>query len=134
MPYNINWLKNGVHWEFHGKVCRKDLENVTDTFYQKVDEYHLKYQIVDLSDVTVFHLTDKDAIRTAAIDFGGSKYVREMRFAVIGQNEAVIGIVSKYIEVCIKLGSPWEFGGFDSFEGAMQWCIRPMKDPEYHFE
>lgn len=119
MPYNINWTKSCVEWKYFGFLTGKEILESNNAIYgdERFDE--LKYQIVDLSGVDFFDVSEHDMQHMAALDKAAAKSNPNVRVAVIapiGKAQEVANAYTKYSQV-----STWESASFETREEAINW-------------
>ncbi len=121
MPYKTTWKENGIVWKFFGYVTAGEIEEANEEFYRDERSDAAKYQVIDALEVSKVEWNEIDIKEMAAHDKGASLYLNRLKVAYISDDEKVIGVLKKYMEISRILNSSWKFKGFTAKEPAMEW-------------
>ena len=68
MPYATTWEESGVVWTFRGQVTGDEILRANQEIYRDPRFHRLTYQIVDLTAVERFDVTEDDMAMVAVQD------------------------------------------------------------------
>ena len=123
MPYSTTWEDSGVLWTFRGKVIGDEILNANREVYRDPRFQRITYQIVDLTGVQQFDVTEDDMALVAASDRAAARSRPHVRVAVAAADEIIKDLSAFYDAVMV--GSPWRQQIFDSMSEAREWLRRP---------
>ena len=119
MPYATTWEESGVLWIFHGRVTGDEILKANQEIYRDPRFHHLTYQIVDLTEVERFDVTEDDMAMIAVHDRAAARSRPGVRVAVAASDEVIKDLSAFYDAVMV--GSPWHQRIFDSMSEAREW-------------
>ena len=119
MPYSTPWEESGVLWTFRGKVTGEEMLKANQEIYDDPRFQHLTYQIVDLTGVEFFDVTEDDMALIAVNDRVAARSKPGVRVAVAAADELIKDLSAFYDAVMV--GSPWQQRIFDSMNEAREW-------------
>ena len=123
MPYKLIWEEWGVVFRFSGVASDHDLKQSNIDVFDHPSFETLEYQIADFSDVTRLDFSS-DGIRWGA-DWvlQASKWNPNIRVAIVGEDQLLIGLANMYrIEFDLK-GGFWEQEQFATMDEARAWLV-----------
>ena len=123
MPYATTWEESGVLWTFRGKVTGDEILRANQEIYSDPRFHHLTYQIVDLTAVERFDVTEDDMAMIAVQDRLAARTKPGVRVAVAAADEVIKDLSAFYDAVMV--GSPWRQRIFDSMSEAREWLTQP---------
>lgn len=121
MPYSMSWEEKGVVWEFSGEVTAQEIEEANTAFYNDERSDLAKYQIIDAREVDCVEWEEREIKKTAALDVGASKMIRNVRVAYVAHSPEIADRLEKYAEITRRLNSSWQVEGFSTMEEAGAW-------------
>ena len=89
VPYSTRWEARGVVWKFEGRVTGVELLNANHEIYGDSRFDQMAYQIVDLTEVERFDVTEEDMIVIAANDRAAALSRADVKVAIATRNEIV---------------------------------------------
>ena len=119
MPYSTTWEESGVVWTFHGQVTGDEMLRANQEIYRDPRFDRLAYQIVDLTAVERFDVTEDDMAMIAVLDRAAARSKPSVRVAVAASDEIIKDLSAFYDAVMV--GSPWHQRIFDSISEAREW-------------
>lgn len=119
MTFNINWDKNGVYVKFRGNVTAQDLIDANNYVISSANFETIKYQIFDFLHIDEFTITSYDMSIIGVMDKAQSDFKKEMKVAVLTQDDYVIQITSEYEQ--LMTGTEWKTKIFPTIEEARKW-------------
>lgn len=119
MPYSTEWEARGVVWRFWGIVTGEELLRSNHEIYGDSRFDEISYQIVDLTRVDAFAVTEDDMLVMAASDRAAALSNSRIRVAVAAKDANVKRLSGVYESASIR--SPWVQRIFESVEDARQW-------------
>ena len=122
MPYATTWEESGVLWTFRGQVTGDEILRANQEIYRDPRFQHLTYQIVDLTAVERFDVTEDDMAMIALNDRLASRSRPSVRVAVAAADEIIKDLSAFYDAVMV--GSPWRQRIFDSISEAREWLTQ----------
>ena len=121
MSYSTTWEESGVVWTFHGKVTGDEVLQANREIYGDPRFDRLRYQIVDLTGVESFDVTEDDMAVIAAHDRAAARSKPHVRIAVAAEDEIIKDLSAFYDAVMV--GAPWHQRIFDSMSEAREWAM-----------
>ncbi len=121
MPHKANWEEEGIYWEFFGKVDAEEMISCNRELCLDPRCNNIRYEILDFTDVTETPVNQEDLQSIAAINFGSSFYLLNLRIALIAPQAKMKGLCNAYITEFKKLGTPWEITIVDDLRQARCW-------------
>jgi len=122
MPYATTWEESGVLWTFRGKVTGDEILRANQEIYSDPRFHRLTYQIVDLTAVERFDVTEDDMAMVAVQDRAAARSKPSVRVAVAAADEIIKDLSAFYDAVMV--GSPWHQRIFDSMTEARDWLTQ----------
>jgi head-tail adaptor len=122
MPYATTWEESGVLWTFRGKVTGEEILKANQETYRDPRFHRLTYQIVDLTAVERFDVTEDDMALVAVHDRAAARSRPSVRVAVAAADEIIKDLSAFYDAVMV--GSPWHQRIFDSISEAREWLTQ----------
>jgi hypothetical protein len=119
LPYSTRWEPRGVVWKFAGRVTGHELLSANHEIYGDARFDEMRYQIVDLTEVEVFDVTEEDMLVVAANDRAAARSRANVRVAVATADEMVRQLSEMYEGATSP--SPWTQRVFDSVSAAREW-------------
>jgi hypothetical protein len=119
MPYCISWKPDGIIWTFHHILTNDDVIQANLDIYGDPRFDDLRYQIVDISGVRQFHVTNDIFDEAAAMDEAAALSNPNLVVAVVATGEEAVTVAETY-EAAMS-SSRWEVRIFNSMEKAVQW-------------
>jgi head-tail adaptor len=119
MPYATTWEECGVLWTFRGQVTGDEILRANQEIYRDPRFHGLTYQIVDLTGVERFDVTEDDMAMIAVQDRAAARSRPSVRVAVAAADEIIKDLSAFYDAVMV--GSPWHQRIFDSMSEAREW-------------
>jgi hypothetical protein len=119
MPYATTWEESGVLWTFRGQVTGEEILRANQEIYRDPRFHGLTYQIVDLTAVERFDVTEDDMAMIAVQDRAAARSRPSVRGAVAAADEIIKDLSAFYDAVMV--GSPWHQRVFDSLGEAREW-------------
>ncbi len=80
-----------------------------------------RYQIFDGADIDRILLSHSDILFNAAADIGASRYLKDVKIALVSSNIEARTTFQKYISACETADISWSFRIFDTLEEARDW-------------
>ncbi len=119
MPYSTRWEARGVVWKFEGRVTGMELLAANHAIYGDPRFDQMAYQIVDLTEVERFDVTEEDMIVIAANDRAAALSRADVKVAIATRNEIVRQLSALYDAASAT--SPWEQQVFETVADARAW-------------
>jgi hypothetical protein len=119
LPHSTDWEPKGIVWTFWGVVTGEELLSSNHEIYGDPRFDALHYQIVDLTGVEQFVVSEDDMIILAATDRAAALSNGSMRVAVAAVDGAIRELSRLYAEA--SGGSPWRQEMFDTVAEAREW-------------
>ncbi|MFC2151364.1 hypothetical protein ACFLSE_02460 [Bacteroidota bacterium] len=120
MTFNIKWEKKGVCVRFRGVVTAQELIDSNNYLISDVNFDIIDYQIFDLLEIEDFKVTPYDISIIGSIDKSQTEFKKDMKVAIVTQDDYVKDIIKEYEEIMI--GSNWITKIFDNYESALKWA------------
>jgi hypothetical protein len=120
MTFNIKWDKKGVYVKFHGVVNAQDLIDANNYVISNANFESISFQIFDFLDKEDFKITSYDINIIGAMDKSQSDFNKEMKVAIVTQDDYVKEITSEYID--IMKDSHWKIQIFSDYDSAIKWA------------
>ena len=108
-------------WTFRGKVTGYEVLQANREIYGDPRFDRLKYQIVDLTAVEFFDVTEDDMAVIAANDRAAARSKPHVRIAVAAEDEIIKDLSAFYDAAMV--GTPWNQRIFDSMSEAREWAM-----------
>lgn len=122
MPYATTWEESGVLWTFRGQVTGDEILRANQEIYRDPRFPGLTYQIVDLTAVERFDVTEDDMALVALHDRAAARSTQSVRVAIAAADEIIKDLSAFYDAVMV--GSPWHQRIFDSIGEAREWLTQ----------
>ena len=119
MTFNIKWDKKGVYVKFHGIVNAQDLIDANNYIISNANFETIHFQIFDFLDIDDFNITSYDISIIGVIDKSQSVINKEMKIAIVTQNDYVKEITSEYDQIMEE--SSWITKIFPDYHSANKW-------------
>lgn len=119
MPYSTTWEPRGVMWTFWGVVTGEELFRSNGEVYGDPRFDDITYELVDLTGVDRFDVTEEDMLVMAASDRAASRSNANVRIAVAANDPSIRAMSERYSEAAVR--SPWQQRVFTSVEDARNW-------------
>ena len=128
MPYQIEWEPSGVVARFTGVFDLETSRQADNEFYFDPRSNTIKYAIWDLSKIERMDMTLVQTELPAVRDKICSNRISELKFGMIVSDDQSAAILMEYVDVSIKLGSPWQFYIERSLEEIRAWIEMPLNN------
>lgn len=117
MPYKLHWTSNCVEWTYYGSLTGAEIIESNNEIYgdSRFDDLH--YQIVDLSNVESFGVSETNMKHMAHLDRAAARSNPHIKVAVIAPKGPVLEIADTYARHNTE--SPWQTAIFDTREEAI---------------
>lgn len=125
MSYSTTWEESGVVWTFRGRVTGDEILKANREIYGDPRFDRLQYQIVDLTAVESFDVTEEEMAVIAAHDRAAARSRPHVRIAVAAEDEMIKDLSAFYDAAMV--GSPWHQQIFDSMREAREWVTEPHR-------
>jgi hypothetical protein len=122
MPYATTWEESGVLWTFRGQVTGDELLRANQEVSRDPRFRGLTYQIVDLTNVERFDVTEDDMALVALQDRAATASSPGIRVAIAAADEMIKDLSAFYDAVMV--GSTWHQRIFDSIGEAREWLTQ----------
>lgn len=122
MPYATTWEDSGVLWTFHGQVTGDEILRANQEIYRDARFRRMTYQVVDLTAVDRFDVTEDDMAMIAVHDRAAARSLPNVRVAIAAADEIIKDLSAFYDAVMV--GSPWQQRIFDSVREAREWLAQ----------
>ena len=109
-------------WTFRGTVTGDEILKANQEIYRDPRAYRLTYQIVDLTAVERFDVTEDHMALIAVQDRAAARSQPGVRVAVAAADEIIKDLSAFYDAVMV--GSPWHQRIFDSIHEAREWLMQ----------
>jgi hypothetical protein len=119
MGYKINWTERGVEWLYYGTVTGAELIESNEEIYGDPRFDDLRYQLVDLTEVERFDVSDTDIRKLAFFDAAAARSNPRIRLGIIASDTSGRAISDAY-RASIQ-DATWEHRFFEEREAAEQW-------------
>jgi hypothetical protein len=119
MPYSINWEPDGIIWTFQRILTNRDVIEANLAIYGDPRFDDLRYQIVDLSGVERFDVSNEALQEAAAMDEAAALNNPNLVVAVVATGEEAMDVAETY-EAAMG-SSRWKVRIFRSMKEAEQW-------------
>lgn len=119
MAYTTDWEAHGVHWHYWDVVTGDELIRSNLDIYGDERFDSMKYQLVDLSQVSSFKVTRDEMLKIAAYDRAASLSNPRVKVAVVARINAIKSLTELYDAE--NLRSPWETRVFETLQQARDW-------------
>jgi hypothetical protein len=119
MTFNIKWDKKGAYIKFRGTVNAQDLIDANNYLISNANFEGINYQIFDFLNIEDFKITSFDISIVGVMDKSQSEFNKEMKVAILTQDDYVREITREYEE--LMEGSNWTTKVFDNMTSAKQW-------------
>ena len=123
MPFTINWEERGVVTVFHGIVDILEVLEADRCFYNDSRSDAAEYQITDFTQGELGEVDESLIGKIAALDFGASQSIPNLKVALIATDPYVKELCKKYIELSQDIQSSWEFKIFEDMDTARSWVF-----------
>ena len=119
MSYQTIWTDRGVEWIYHGTVTGKEIIQSNEEIYGDPRFDDLRYQLVDLTQVERFEVSDKEMRQMAYLDAAAARTNPRIRLAVIATGESGRSVFDAYAK---NIKNPvWKHELFSSRKNAEDW-------------
>jgi head-tail adaptor len=122
MPYVTTWEESGVVWTFRGNVTGDEILRANREISRDARFQRLTYQIVDLTAVERFDVTEDDMARIAVHDRAVARSKPSVRVAIAAADEIIKDLSAFYDAAMV--GTPWGQRIFDSMREAREWLTQ----------
>lgn len=121
MPYRLDWEGNGVYCTFSGRVTGHELRECNNEIYgdEKFDD--IRYQLLDMLNVTELAIKDEDVIMVVACDKAAALTNPAVKCALVAEDENIHAL-SRIYQKGIR-ESPWEGRSFFEVSKAREWLL-----------
>lgn len=119
MTFNINWAKKGVYVKFRGTVTAQDLIDANNYVISNGNFDDINYQVFDFLHIDDFKITPYDINIVATMDKSQAEFKKNMKVAIVTEDEYVKEITSEYDQ--FMQGSGWETMMFNNCDEAKKW-------------
>lgn len=121
MSYSISWSGNTFLAEFAGKITPNEIEAVNDLFSGDERLEMIRYSIWDFSRASSIEMPDYEIEYAAAFDKGVTTVRKDLRGALIANNDQVREQLEKYLAMADELSVNWDTRLFDNLQTAKAW-------------
>lgn len=119
MPYQTIWRDRGVEWRYSGVLTGSELLASNEAIYGDPRFDDLRWQLVDLSDVTGFDVSERNMKFLAHFDAAAARTNPKIRVAVIAPHSGACEITDFYQQHSREIS--WETQQFTTREAAEAW-------------
>ena len=119
MPYKISWENEGVIWTFYGVLAGEEVIQANLDIYGDPRFDNLRYQLVDISAVEQFKISDEALETAAAMDEAATLSRPRLVVAVIAAKGEALRVAELY-KSAMKTSS-WKVEIFCSMQEAKEW-------------
>ncbi|MGE0090658.1 MAG: STAS/SEC14 domain-containing protein [Bacteroidales bacterium] len=119
MTFNITWGKKAVNVRFKGIVTAQDLIDANNYLISNSEFENMHNQIFDFTEITGFFISKGDIEMIAAMDKAQAEWNKEMKVAIVTNDEQVIEINNKYRK--LLEGTSWKVKDFNTLKEAQEW-------------
>ncbi len=119
MAYTTTWTDRGVIWKYSQQLTGSEAIESNMSIYGDPRFDELRYQILDLREVTENQFHDTEMRRLAYLNAAAARTNSRIRVALIANESTGLEIAQNYLEQMVQ--SPWEHRHFDTFETALAW-------------
>ncbi|ADE55575.1 hypothetical protein [Coraliomargarita akajimensis] len=126
MPFTTEWIEHGVIWRYSGILTGEELIQSNLDIYGDPRFDDLRFQIVDLREITELDVNDRCMKRIAHLDMAAARTNPRIRVAVI-EGKAHSHLNNAYLS-SVQDGH-WPAAAFSSEAEALQWARRHDTDP-----
>ena len=119
MSYTISWTETGVIWTYTGLLTGSEIIESNDAIYGDARFDDLRYQIVDMSGVDSFQVSELEMRQMAHLDKAAARTNPHIRIAVV----APAGPAREVAEAYAKHSTDaiWKSETFNRMEEAQDW-------------
>lgn len=121
MPFEIDWEKGCVIMRPTGHFTAADLRQLNEAVFGDARSDDIRAMVCDLRGITSFELDESDMLYGAVMDYGGSRYLKKLRSAIVNDSPALEPLVNRFLGAAKGLQTPWEYAKFTTMEEARTW-------------
>ena len=121
MSYQLAWEKNGVHSSFEGILSPEIHREALNALFGDARVDGIDYIIGDFSGVNSNLLNEKDIEYPLAMTSGAASYLKQLKVALVSEDEVINALCLRYIELSEHLNIGWKVRLFDDLESARSW-------------
>lgn len=121
MNYEIKWEDNGVCVLLFNEVNEQFIEFVNELLITNENFEKIRYQVWDFAEVDNYYLDSEKGREIGALDKEASIWNKEMKVAIVTENESLIAYTKNYIEE-IK-DTAWQCKLFSKIDKAREWAM-----------
>ena len=119
MPHSTQWDRNGVIWQYWGVVTGDELLESNQEIYGDARFDEMKYQVVDLTEVERFDVSEDDMMVVAANDKAAARTNPNVRVAIIASDSTILQLSRIY---GAATAATWKQRVFDTSAEAQSWA------------
>lgn len=122
MPYTTEWLDHGIIWTYSDVLTGNELleSNLSIFGDERFDE--LRYQIVDLTQVTAVEATESHMRKIAHLDMAAALTNPRIKIAVVFPASPIANEFHQQYLKYTDNKSPWETKAFANLAAAKAWA------------
>lgn len=121
MNYDIKWKDKGVYVIMFNEVNEQFIEYVNGLIIGNEKFEEIKYQVWDFTDVSTYYIDEEKGREIGALDKAASVWNREMKVAVVTENESLIAYTKEYINEIAN--TSWQCKLYSNIESAWSWVL-----------
>ena len=129
MAYTTTWTDRGVTWKYSQELTGSEAIESNMSIYGDPRFDELRYQIMDLREVTEYQCHGTEMRRLAHLNAAAARTNSRIRVALVASQGAGLEIAQNYLEHTDK--SPWEHRLFETLEAAVAWGQHNFTPPPF---
>ena len=120
MAYKLNWERDGVYWEYYGKVSGKEVVEASTTIYGDERFDTLKYKLVNFLDADSIEMNNDEVALIAHQHRAAERSNPNIKNAIVIKSNR--GLADKF--AAFFTDSFWEVQIFEDLDEANNWLGR----------
>ncbi len=121
MGFTQAWDNEGLYKRYYGILTSKDIIESNSKMFGNSNFDNIKYKIVDFTDVTDIEVDDNDAKVTAEFTARSSQINKNIKIALISNNDKLISLIEKYIKATLTQFPNAQQQIFNDINEARSW-------------
>lgn len=122
MAYEIYWTMRCVEWRYSGSLTGREIIESNNRIYGDERFDDLRHQLVDLSDVDDFNVSDIDMKHMAHLDKAAARSNSKIKLALVAPTGPASEVAEAYGNY--SRDSIWETVIFETRDEAIAWLGR----------
>ena len=119
MAYSITWTQTGVIWDYSGLLTGAEILESNDAIYGDPRFDEIRFQLVDLSRVSEFEVSELEMRQMAHLDKAAARSNPSIRLAVVAPTGPAREIAENYEKHNKNI--KWESAIFETRSQAEEW-------------